>query len=173
MTTRHACLLAFAMCFGATAALADALEDCKVRSGDQAIAACDRAIRENPKASLPYFIRGTAYFRKGDVERALADYSRGFAINPDQPAGAYNERGLILRRKGDLDRAFADFNKAIELDPKLAAAYSNRGLIHRAKGELDRAIADHTKAIALDPKLAAAYNNRSNAYRFKGDLGRA
>src|SRR5437868_5822783 len=80
------------------AAFADAKQDCDTFSGDAAIRACDRAIRENPRDAVSYNNRGVAYFRRAEA----------------------------YRDKSDVDSAFADDAKAIEIDPKSAAAYNSR-----------------------------------------------
>jgi hypothetical protein len=49
------------LAFGASTALADARRDCADLSGNAAIAACDRAIRQNPKDGQSYMNRGVEY----------------------------------------------------------------------------------------------------------------
>jgi len=74
---------------------------------------------------------------KGDLDGAIADYSRVIDLTPRQ-AEAYSNRGSAKRAKGELDGAIADFNKAIESDPKQASAYNNRGAI-KARREISSA----------------------------------
>ena len=66
--------LALAMLFSAaldaTAALADAMQDCAMLSGDAAIQACDQAIRRFPSAKAAYFNRAIEYKNKGDFDRS-------------------------------------------------------------------------------------------------------
>jgi tetratricopeptide (TPR) repeat protein len=119
-----------------------------------------------------YNNRGYAYSHKGDLDRAIADYSEAIRIDPVD-ADAFTSRGVAYRAKGDNDRAIADFNEAIRLDPKDAVAFNNRGYAYSAKGDLDRAIADYSEAIRLDPKHGIAFNNRGIAYLKKGDNGSA
>jgi tetratricopeptide (TPR) repeat protein len=114
--------------------------------------------------------RGRVKEVKGDLDGAIADYSRSIELNP-QNANAYNSRGLAKQAKGDLDGAIADFNRVIELAPRgNVISYNNRGLAKQAKGDLDGAIADFNRAIELDPEYADAYNNRGKAKQAKGDL---
>jgi len=112
---------------------------------------------------------GVARYEKGDLDGAIADYTKAIELDP-RNAAAYNNRGAARKNKGDVDGAIADYDKAIELDPRYVRAYANRGLARRKKGDLDEAIADYTKALELDPRDADAYHNRGVARGYKGDV---
>ncbi len=86
--------------------------------------------------------RGAAHERKGDFDKAIADYTEAISHNPDI-AGAYFSRGLLYaRHKGDYDKAIADCNEVIRLDPTLTEAYNNRGNAYYCSGQYDKAWAD-------------------------------
>jgi tetratricopeptide (TPR) repeat protein len=142
-------------------------------SWDEVITECTSAINSGKyvgkDAAWAYNVRGTAYFFKGDNDRAIADYNEAIRLDPKY-AFAYNGRGNAWQ---DNDRAIADYNEAIRLDPKYSRAYSNRGNAYQAKGDNDRAIADYSEAIRLDPKNVFAYNGRGNAHKDRGDSDRA
>ena len=112
---------------------------------------------------------GNAKGAKGDLDGAIADYSRALELDPKN-VYAYNNRGLTKQSKGDVDGAIADYNRTLELDPKNAYAYNNRGLAKDAKGDYDGAIADCNRAIELDSKYAKSYRNRGVAKEAKGDV---
>jgi tetratricopeptide (TPR) repeat protein len=153
-------------------ALADDADTCEKASGDEAIAACTRAInsgrsRGHDLAGL-HVNRGVEYNHKGDNDRAIGDYNEAIRLDP-KLAFAYSNRGNAYSAKGDRDRAITDYTEAIRLDPKYAHAYNNRGDEYRRKGDNDRAITDLTEAIRLDPKYAQAYCNRGLVKRAQGD----
>ncbi|WP_439394981.1 tetratricopeptide repeat protein [Bradyrhizobium sp. PMVTL-01] len=155
------------------AAADDDATRCSREAGDVAIAACTRAINSGAgQPSINYNNRGLAYRRKGENDRAIADYTEALRLNPKY-AIAYNNRGLAFSEKGENDRAIADYNEALRLDPKYAIAYNNRGLAYWRKGENDRAIADYNEALRLNPKYAVAYSSRGLAYSEKGENDRA
>ena len=85
-------LLAVCVCSGSHQAVAQTADQqsCNKNYGDVAIAACSRAIRQNPKDALDM------------VETKLA--------------AAYNGRYIEWRRKGDNDSAIGDYNEAIRLN---------------------------------------------------------
>ena len=117
-------------------AVADDAGACNHAIGDEAIAACTRAINSGrwrgPDLAIAYKNRGHAYQAKGDNDRAIADYAEAIRLDPED-AFAYNGRGNAYQVKRDKDGA-----KHVD----------------RAKGDNDRAIADYSEAIRLDPKYA-------------------
>jgi lipoprotein NlpI len=108
---------------------------------------------------------------RGDVDRAIADFTEAIRLTPSFPP-PYGNRCLAYDDKGDFDRAITDCNEAIRLNPNYVPAYLNRGLAYHAEANDDRAIADYDEAIQQKP-LVAAYDDRSIAYFTKGDYNRA
>jgi Tfp pilus assembly protein PilF len=118
--------------------------------------------------TVAYYNRAVAELAKGDLEGAIADYTKAIELEPNN-FRAYDNRGVLKQAKGDMDGAIADYSKAIELKPDLANAFYNRGNAKVTKGDLDGGIADCTKAIELKPDLANAFYCRSHAKQAKGD----
>ena len=69
-----------------------------------------------PPNAVAYNNRGLAYSKKGDTDRAIADYTQAVQLDPKY-AHAYQNRGLAYYGKGDTDRAIADSRRARQLDP--------------------------------------------------------
>src|SRR5258707_10431689 len=103
----------------ATPALADDWETCAKGAGDDAIAACTRAIKSgtyNGKTlALAYSNRGVEWRAKGELERAIADYDEAIKADPQQSA-AYNNRGIAYAAGSDYDKAIADYDEAVKLN---------------------------------------------------------
>jgi len=110
-----------------------------------------------------YFQRGLAYGRKGQYDKAIADYTKSIEINPGD-ATVYISRGFAYVKIGQYDKAIADVTKAIEINPGDVGSYKKRGLIYSIRRQYDKAIADFTKAIEINPRDAGAYQNRGSAY---------
>jgi tetratricopeptide (TPR) repeat protein len=81
-------------------------------------------------AAVAYYRRGNAYGKKGDLDRAIADYDKAIELDPKYVM-AYNNRGIAYGKKGDFDSAIADLNKAIELDPKYVKACPSSEFLRR------------------------------------------
>lgn len=116
--------------------------------------------------------RGSAYFRKGDLEIALADFNRAIRMQP-QLADVYNNRGNVWQEKGDSEKALADFNQAIKLNPRHSAAFNNRANLHQFKGHLAEALADYNQSISLEPAKAIAFANRGLTFLQLGQTAQA
>jgi tetratricopeptide (TPR) repeat protein len=133
----------------------------------------DEAVRLDPKDAKAYVGRGTAWYAKGEYDRAIADYNEAARLDP-KDAKAYIGRGAAWYAKGEYDRAIVDYNEPVRIDPKAVFAHIiGRGNARYAKGEYDRAIADYTEAVWLDPKHAQAYVNRGAALDAKAEYDRA
>jgi tetratricopeptide (TPR) repeat protein len=81
---------------------------------DLRIEGCSAIIQHNPKDVVAYHNRGEAHGLKGDIDRAISDYTKAIALNPNY-APTYNARGRAYMSKGDYLRAVADVTKAGEL----------------------------------------------------------
>jgi len=102
--------------------------------------------RERSAAS--YVERGNGWLNKGELERAIDDYSLAIVFDGGH-AGAYHNRGLGRLRKDDLDGALQDFDRSLELNPRLAMALLGRGLARCGKGEIAAGLADFNRAAVV------------------------
>ena len=95
-----------------------------------------------------YFVRGVTYARKGQYDKAIADFTKAIELNP-RHAEAYINRGLAYKNTGQYDQAISDCTKAIEINPRDAEAYNNRAIAYYFREEHDRAWQDVHKAESL------------------------
>ena len=110
---------------------------------DQVIASCSVVIgrqavdKEDLATALKN--RANAFDDKGDYARALEDFDRAVAINP-QDADAFNSRGTTYTGLGRHESAIQDFDKAIQLNPSSPMAFSNRCFARAVLGQLEEAL---------------------------------
>lgn len=98
----------------------------------QAIEECTKQIgagADSAKTATAYINRGKAYYLKGQLELAIADYTKAIELNP-QDAEAHGYRGDAYLEKGQHDQAIRDYTKAIQLNPKYAMVYYKRGFVY-------------------------------------------
>ena len=154
-------MFALVLTLSATGARADRYEDCALTKDlDLTIRSCTQIIERGKKETrkvrfAAYLRRGFAYEDKGELDRAIADWTKSIKLYPSY-ANIYAVRGLAYRKKGEFDRAIADFTQAIKINPKDAEFYYHRGFVYRKKGDKEQAIADFRRALKIDPSYRAA-----------------
>lgn len=93
---------------------------CEKASGDQGIAACDRAIASGKFSgrNLSYLHNDRGFLRMqgGDLDQALVDLDEAIRIDASN-FFAYWNRGAVYGAKSDFVRAQDDFTKALALNP--------------------------------------------------------
>ena len=96
-----------------------------------------------------YQLRGTAFFRKGNPEKALADFRKTFPLagNELQKASILNTCGQILVAQNKENEAVAEFRKVTELSSirgygQFNSAHISIANILLAKKQYDQALAE-------------------------------
>lgn len=111
--------------------------------------------------------RGNAYYHRGEIDRAIADYDRAILLNPED-ADAYNSRGAAYGNTGEISRAIIAFTKAIVLNLWHAGAYSNRGGLWLYLGEWEKAKADFRTAKGMGVDIPTLfYSNYESVKDFE------
>jgi tetratricopeptide (TPR) repeat protein len=160
-------------------------DNCNADDPDRNIAGCTRVLEDKSESakvrSIAYVGRGLAWDSKGDLDKAMADFTEAIRLDPNNGL-AYNDRAILWREKHDIDRAIADFTEAIRIAPFPRSdlpgsghvnTYTNRGLAYQAKGDFDRALSDFDQATIFDPKDVEAYYHRALMHLWKRDLDHA
>jgi Flp pilus assembly protein TadD len=134
----------------------------------KAIEYLDQAIALSPKSADLHNLRGIAYSKLGDADRADADFRKVSELLP-RAAEAHMNRGVDFIRQGDYARAIEALTLATTINPKLATAFSNLGTAYQKKGDLDAAIQSYSRAIELRAKYPIAWANRAYSRHLKGE----
>lgn len=67
----------------------------RVGKTDEAIHLLNKHLAEQPSDDQAWYLRGKAYYKKGETRLALNDYLEAIALNPESPAQqAYN---MVMR----------------------------------------------------------------------------
>lgn len=120
-------------------------------------------VKNYPKDPRVYLNRAVAYEENGDIENAIADYSKALRTKPDY-LEAYLRRGIVYYNQGFYDPAVKDFSRALQIDPYFAQAHFHRAIVYDFRKDYEHALLDFTKALQNDPEFEAAYYNRGVIY---------
>jgi tetratricopeptide (TPR) repeat protein len=141
---------------GAATAQTDDQQRCSAPDPDLSISGCTAMIQSGHETqqdlAKDFSNRGTAYGRKGQLDRAIEDFDQAIRLNPND-AVAFSNRGAAYARRGQPDRAIEDYDQAIRLNPDYATAFYNRGFVKRAKGDFAGGDDDIAKAKQLNPNV--------------------
>ena len=140
---------------------------------DRAVGDCDEALRLDPtRAKLDYSARGGAFARKGELDRAIAEFTRAIEADPSS-AQKWFERGDARFKRRDYVHAIADFDETLRLRPGHGAALARRAWAYFQVGDYDRAIVEFSELVGAPMSRVEAYTFRGRAYAQKGDYDRA
>ncbi len=108
--------------------------------------------------------RGVAYAVLGDMDRCLADLSKGLSINPNNTNG-YKNRGFIYFNQGKWALSLEDQNRFIALDPYNSDAFHLRAMCKLNLGNALSAMEDFNQAIYLksDQPIYYIWRGKANA----------
>jgi tetratricopeptide (TPR) repeat protein len=130
---------------------------CEKSSGDDAMAACDRAIASGKFAgrglSYLYSDRGFMRMQKGEVDPALADLNEAARVDPTNFYAFWN-RGAVYAAKGDLGRAQEDLTTALALNP-------DKGSKAKIEEALNAVTAGVESAVKAEPADSAVITDPS------------
>ena len=122
-----------------------------------AINRCDEALERDSLTQYEmvatYVNRGILKLRRGQIERAIADFDTAIERDPNEPEAYLNKGMATLRLPNGWEQAVPLFNTAIERRTRRpAVAYYGRAVAHELGGEIKAAYHDYRQASVLEPK---------------------
>jgi tetratricopeptide (TPR) repeat protein len=140
-----------AMIWATTGAMADELNGCRSPEPERRIVACTAPI-DAPDATPAvraeaFFLRGLAYSRLGQYQRAIPDFDGAVRIAP-RFASALNSRANAYLKLGRPSQGVADIEQALEIEPQEPVFNATRGEIGQALGDQEVAMRHHEAAMA-------------------------
>lgn len=115
----------------------------------KAIDAITRAQQMQPDELELIQVKADILGDSGDVEGAIAEWSRYIEKAPDN-FGGYYRRGFFEENSGKTEEALADYDMAIMLDPTYAYSYLGKGDLLMKKGEDAAAMEAYRKVVEID-----------------------
>lgn len=113
--------------------------------------------------------RAARAYDLGDFERAVSEYRKALALQPNAPL-IYNRLGVAHAELKQYEAALAAYQHALVLSPLTAELHYNIGLVHLKQGNHDGACEAFKRAIALDTGSADAYTGLGEVYLKQGNF---
>jgi tetratricopeptide (TPR) repeat protein len=110
-----------------------------------------------PTTSARYAKRADFFYRRGQYELALRDYSFALVLDPRHPylhAGRANAHYML----GEYRTAIDSYTAALAIDPTYPAIFAYRGYCWNVEGEYELARSDYEAAIRLGESDAETFN---------------
>lgn len=121
----------------------------------QAIIACQNALKLDPNNADAYKAWGNVLQRQGKKGEALGCYAKALENNPNL-AEVYANIGSFYAEQCNWQQAISYYEKAITLKPDLPGVYRNLAQIWEEIGETARALEYLCQAVNLEPKTLTA-----------------
>lgn len=130
-------------------------------------------LQKNPEDVTALFNRGLCYYESNNLDSAIADFSKVFAINSsnavakEKLSNALFKRAMMAYDKEDLNNALIDFDTYLNLNPDDDVVLFNKGIIFSGTDRKKEAVAEFTKAITLNPKTEYFLNRALDYFILK------
>jgi tetratricopeptide (TPR) repeat protein len=147
-----------------------------------AIMNCTAAIRLDEKETEAYYIRGNAHYEKGEWDKAIADYAKGWLHHEDE---TNIKRSRATRNRAGSSPCFADidyydgiiqdYTESLQIERNDIAVYNMRGEAYIRRAACSPFLCDifyYTLAYNdfVDMLRLLPYNINIEAYRRCGDI---
>jgi tetratricopeptide (TPR) repeat protein/peroxiredoxin len=119
---------------------------------EQAGAAFERALRDNPDSAEALYGIGSVHLNQGKNAEARQTFERATKLHgsyPDTLANAWNNLGLLSARDGRTEEAISQFEQALRLSPDHVVALENLGSAYRQLKQWDLARTALERALAV------------------------
>jgi tetratricopeptide (TPR) repeat protein len=137
-----------------------------------AIAACNRAINQNPHDAVVWTDRADALFAEQNYTEALLSYRRVLDMEPRNSPIMAKECATLSQLK-EYEEAIEVCEQALDIDDNWqetspAIAWYNRGVAFRQLGNIEQALYSNDWALQLQPDFSLAWAERCTVF---SDLG--
>ncbi len=133
------------------------------RQDDQAVVHYQETLRQNPRQYRAHIGLADIHLRRGDVERALAEYRAAHSVVPEDPA-CVSGITECCRQLGRLEEVRPLLAAALAKHPNHASLSFSEALIANTEGRRADAIALYQKAIRERGHFPAAQINLGNLF---------
>jgi tetratricopeptide (TPR) repeat protein len=142
------------------------LDLCYKGNGEEALAACDRALEIDPSDPTTWTNRGVHLGNLGRYEEALSSHDRAIELNPDYSLALAN-RAFALSGLERYEEAMQSCQSALDKDGEWgegaiagkAVAWNNLGVAYYWLNRDEDALEAFEEAVSIDPSYTLAQEN--------------
>lgn len=134
---------------------------------DRALDFTEQLRAEYPSSNAADLAAGDLYMGAVQYERAIAAYSKAWAVQPSKRAAV--NMNLAYRQLGQNDKAIDILKEWLKKDPTDIETRLSIGNTHMLSGDYDAALDVFENVLAVDENNAAVLNNVAWIYQQKGD----
>jgi tetratricopeptide (TPR) repeat protein len=109
------------------------------------------AAEADPKLPFVHFELGMLYSKKGDSERAKAEFLKDIALEPDVVFN-YDELGNVYFLMENDAAAEKAYQQALQLEPRMLNAHLGLAKVYQRQGHYEKALTELQAAATLDPE---------------------
>lgn len=136
---------------------------------EESITYYSAAMDMDPNYSEYYNDRGSAYFKLGDLNKALEDYQKAIELSPPYSEVLTN-LGQCFQAMDNLEKAIEAYSTSLDLVPSQSLALLGRAQALEMMGRTVEAVTDYSAALTLDPNQPLVLSNRAVLHYEMGDL---
>ena len=118
--------------------------------------AAREAARRNPQDPGKIAAVGDQYLHQGDINRALTEYEKAYAMKPRDSSIRFN-LGVLYKEKKEYQKSISLLSEVLRENPHHYLALVNIGMAYMEKGNHQKAIQAFEKAVAINPGAADIY----------------
>ncbi|XP_043709211.1 suppressor of RPS4-RLD 1-like [Telopea speciosissima] len=139
-----------------------------------AVSIFDQILKENPTYPEALIGRGTAYAFQGELDAAIADFTKAIEFECNPSTGeAWKRRGQARAALGEPAEAIEDFTKALEFEPNSSDTLHQRGMLNFKLKDYNAAVEDLSSCVKLDKDNKSAFTDLGLALASIGEYRRA
>lgn len=139
-------------------------------SGDTALdqKAMSRLVEVGEDKPEFHLLMGKALLNTTEFEKALAEFQKAEAVNPNLPFLHFN-MGMAYYRLGKPELAEAEYRKDIVLEPDMAYNYEQLGIVYLQQGREADAEKAFREALKREPRMPTALLELAKLCQHRGD----
>ena len=139
---------------------------------DNAIKFASIALGINPQDPKGYILRGNAYEAKGELERAVSEYTKALSFNPSDVKTSIHLIEILIFLKR-YDEALNIAQKTVEISPTDYRLFYHIGRSYYFKKDIEKSAIYMARVIDLKPDFAGAHYFLGLIYQERGLLNKA